>query len=99
MAKRKKPAQDVSTEVINEWLLRRAEGYTTKEVVKEYVIDEDGSPRVVKQKEHSKYVPPDMSAIKTYLELNGQKNEFVDMSDEELEGEKQRLIAKLAEKN
>ncbi len=79
--------------------MRRAEGYTTKEVVKEFVVDEDGQSRVVKKKEHSKYVPPDMSAIKAFIEINGQKNEFTTMSDDELEQERQRLIAELDKSN
>ena len=46
---------------------------------------------MVKRKVVSKNVPPDVSAVKLLVELEGE-NDIKDLTDEELEKEKQRLI-------
>ncbi len=78
-------------------LLRRAEGYTQTETQREYVIEEDGSRRAVKEKVVEKEVPPDVQALKIYLELTEYRSEFENMSDEEIKAEKIRLIKELKE--
>lgn len=81
-------------EKILESLLKRAKGYNYNEVQEEYSVGEDGEPVLVKRKVLEKYCPPDSSALKTYLELNPEPS-VGDMSDEELEQERQRLLAEL----
>ena len=78
-------------------LLRRAEGYTQTETQREYVIEEDGSRRAVKERVVEKEVPPDVQALKIYLELTEYRSEFENMSDEEIKAEKIRLIKELKE--
>ena len=78
-------------------LLRRAEGYTQTETQREYVIEEDGSRRAVKEKVVEKEVPPDVQALKIYLELTEYRSEFENMSDDEIKAEKIRLIKELKE--
>ena len=47
---------------------------------------------MIKRKVVSKNVPPDVSAAKLLYELEGGVENLKDLSDEELEKEKQRLI-------
>lgn len=51
--------------------------------------------RMIKRKVVSKNVPPDVSAAKLLYELEGGNANLKDLSDEELEKEKQRLIEML----
>ena len=46
---------------------------------------------MIKRKVVSKNVPPDVSAVKLLVEIDGE-NTIKDLTDEELEKEKQRLI-------
>lgn len=82
---------------IDKLLLKKAKGYTVKESTVEYVIDEEGQKKPVKEKTQTKYIPPDLAALKSYLELCGGKNDLESMSDEELETERQRLLQELKE--
>lgn len=75
-------------------LLDRAMGYTVEEIVEEYGGDEKNG-ELLKKKITTKPVPPDVNALKTYLELNKNNAEFENLTDEELEEEKQRLIRSL----
>lgn len=75
-------------------LLKRAKGYSYKEVQEEYAVKEDGEIALTKRKVTEKYCPPDSGALKTYMELNGDKR-IEEYSDEELESERQRLLAQL----
>ncbi|MBO5776510.1 MAG: hypothetical protein J6V83_03410 [Clostridia bacterium] len=78
-----------------ESLYKRAEGYSVEETVTEFVYEEDGSKRAVREKTQNKYMPPDVTAAKFYLEFMDFKSELDNMSDEDLENEKMRLIALL----
>ncbi len=75
-------------------LLMRAKGYTYNEVQEEFQKDESGEMALVRRKVTEKYCPPDSAALKTYLELNRDAS-IVEMSDEELEKERQRLLEEL----
>lgn len=75
-------------------LLDRAMGYTVEETVEEYGGDGKNG-ELLKKKITTKPVPPDVNALKTYLELNKNITEFENLTDEELEKEKQRLIRSL----
>ena len=77
-------------------LYKKARGYDVEETTREYVVDEEGVKRLVKEKTSVKHVPPDLSALKTYMELRD--TELTRMSDEELEKEKERLLQELKEK-
>lgn len=72
-------------------LLKRAMGYTVEEIVEEYAGDERGG-ELIKRKVTTKPVPPDVTALKTYIELSRQDDGYASMTDSELESEKQRLI-------
>ena len=48
--------------------------------------------RMIKRKVVSKNVPPDVSAAKLLYEIEGGGTNLKDLSDEELEKEKQRLL-------
>lgn len=75
-------------------LRKKALGYEVTEVTKEYAPDGDGTTKLVKERTSTKYFPPDVAALKTYLELRDENLET--MSDEELEAEKRRLLAAFA---
>ena len=79
-------------------LLKRAKGYSYKEVQEEYAVKEDGEIALTKRKVTEKYCPPDSGALKTYMELNGDRN-IEEYTDEELEAERQRLLAELKAEN
>lgn len=78
-------------------LLKRAMGYTVEEIVEEYAGDEKGG-ELIKRKVTTKPVPPDVSALKTYIELTRQDDGYASMSDSELESEKERLLSEFASK-
>ena len=52
---------------------------------------------VVKRKVTSKHYPPDISALKAYLEMASEGENLALLSDEELEREKERLLKELEE--
>jgi len=74
-------------------LYKKAVGYTVNEKTMEYSPEGD----VVKKKVTTKHYPPDISALKAYLELISQGECLETMSDEELESEKVRLLKILEE--
>jgi len=74
-------------------LYKKAVGYTATEKTTEYSPDGE----VVKKKVVSKHFPPDISALKAYLELISNGEDYESMTDEELAREKQRLLKELEE--
>ena len=60
----------------------------------EYSVKEDGEIALTKRKVTEKYCPPDSGALKAYIELNGERK-VEDFTDEELERERDRLLAAL----
>ncbi len=75
-------------------LLKRALGYTQEETTVEYSVEEDGSKRATKERKSEKVYPPDMQALKLYLELR-EEDDLTALTDEELEREKNRLMCEL----
>ena len=75
-------------------LRKKAKGYSYKEVQEEYSVKEDGEIALTKRKVTEKYCPPDSGALKAYIELNGERK-VEDFTDEELERERDRLLAAL----
>ena len=74
-------------------LYKKAVGYTAKEKTTEYSAEGD----VLKQKVTSKHYPPDISALKAYLEIVSEGESYEKMTDEELAEEKKRLLKELEE--
>ena len=70
---------------------RRATGYEATETVEEYSVV-DGSLELVKKRVTVKDVPPDISAAKLLLDEGGVE----ELSDEQLESERTRLLKELA---
>jgi len=68
-----------------------ATGLSTEETVKEYSV-EDGEMKLVKMKVTKLDIPPDIKAVRMILDETADE-----LSDEELEAEKQRLIKILNE--
>ena len=81
-------------EKIGEALLKVALGYQVAEVTEEYA-EEDGELKLVKRKKTKKDVPPDLKAVQLLLSEEGEGYE--QWTDEQLEEERQRLLASLKE--
>lgn len=77
-------------------LLLKATGYSRDEVQEEYAVTPEGEMVLTKRKVTKKYYPPDSTALKTYLELSSERG-TEELTDEELEAEKRRLLAELKE--
>ena len=76
-----------------ETLYKKGMGYQTEEIVEEYAGEDKGG-ELLKRKVTVKSVPPDVAALKAYLEISKQ--------DEEFKAEKIRLLKllkKLEDKN
>ena len=94
--KRKNKKQKVITEQdLRQVLIKKALGYDTTEVVEEYVGNDEGEVKLSKKKVTIKNVPPDITALKLLLDENEQQ--VSQMSDDELESEKIRLLEVLKE--
>lgn len=78
-------------------LIKKALGYDATEIVEEYVGDNEGQIVLSKKKITTKNVPPDISAIKILFETQIQP--IAQMSDQELQQEKERLIELLKKEN
>ena len=92
--------EDKTIEKIQRALIKRALGYDTSETVEEYALNGDDMT-VVRKKVTTKNMPPDITAAKILLEKAGEenKNGYFEMTDEQLEKEKNRLLALLKEKD
>ena len=77
---------------ISDALLKVALGFQVSEVTEEYA-EVDGALKLTKRKRTKKDVPPDLKAVQMLLGESGQALE--NMSDEELEEEKKRLLVAL----
>ena len=74
-------------------LYKKAVGYTATEKTLEYSPEGE----LIKKKVTSKHYPPDITALKAYLELLAGEQSVESMTDEELEKEKERLLKELEE--
>jgi hypothetical protein len=81
---------------IRKALLDKALGYTTQEIIEEYGISGDDFV-LQKRKTSTKTYPPDLSALQMLLETKEESNKYSNLTDEELEKEKIRLISMLKE--
>ena len=78
-------------ELLTKILLKKAKGYLSKEKTEEFTFV-DGERVAVKQRITTKRVPPDVSAIKALLEMPDGEIPIAEMTDEQLQSEKLRLI-------
>lgn len=83
----------MSDEGIKKALIKCAVGFDTSEIVEEYTVDE-GELKLVKRKVTKRDVPPDIKAVKMLLDGEADASQ---MSDEELEERREKLIAMLKE--
>ena len=83
----------MSDEGLKKALIKCAVGFDTSEVVEEYAVDGDGL-KLVKRKVTKRDVPPDIKAVKMLLDGEADAKE---MSDEELEERRKKLIEMLKE--
>ena len=85
----------MNDEGLKDALLKCAVGFNTGEVVEEYAVDGDGL-KLVKRKVTRRDVPPDIKAVKMLLDGEAAVEE---LTDEQLEERRQKLIAMLKEEN
>ncbi len=79
-------------EKLGEALLKVALGFQVAEVTEEFA-EVDGELKLTKRRRTKKDVPPDLKAVQ--ILLAEQDYGYATMSDEELQNEKQRLLAEL----
>ena len=94
--KGKKSKKTLGEKDLKEALIKKALGYDATEIIEEYVAGDEGEIKLSKRKVTKKNVPPDITAIKMLIEEGGKS--VKEMSDEELNEEKQRLLNLLSEK-
>ena len=82
--------KQVNKNKLSKALIKKALGYEALEVVEEYVSSDEGEVKLLKKKVTKKNVPPDMTALKYLLE--SQDKPIEQMTDEQLEAEKERLL-------
>ncbi len=83
------------SEKLQSALMKKALGYDATETVEEYISGDEGEIKLSKRKITVKNVPPDMTALKILLEEKGIP--LSEMTDEQLEEEKNRLLNMLAQ--
>lgn len=77
-------------------LLRKARGYPYTEKTDEFVVV-DGEVTLAKRKVVTKRVQPDAEALQTLMSLSDNDVDLTELTDKQLQEEKMRLIALLAE--
>lgn len=82
--------KEMGEQQIKDALIKKALGYDATEVVEEYTQTQEGEVTLTKRKVTKKNVPPDISAIKMLLEQ--EQTPISQMSDQQLEQEKMRLL-------
>ncbi len=85
--------QEKQEEKLEAALLKVALGYQLAEVTEEY-SDVNGELKLTKRRKTKKDIPPDLKAMQFLLSGEGGA-EYASLSDEELEAEKERLLAAL----
>ena len=74
-------------------------GLVLQEITSEYVLDDETNEmKLIKQKKVEKNIPPNTDIIKLIYQKAEDKTDYNQMSDEELEQTKQRLLKQLKEK-
>ncbi len=89
---------EIKNSKIKKALINKALGFTTQEIIEEYGYSGDEFV-LQKRKTSTKSYPPDLTALQLLLEKEDEKlNEYSNMTDEELENEKIKLLKELKEK-
>lgn len=83
-------------EKVGEALLKVALGCRVEEVTKEYA-EVDGELKLTKRRETKKDIPPDLKAVQMLLAAKEDGADYAAMSDEQLNAERERLLAALRE--
>ncbi len=91
---KKKERENKQEGKLGETILKVALGYQIAEVTEEYA-EVDGKLKLTKRKRTKKDIPPDLKAVQ--MLLTEQNADYAAWSDEELEKEKERLLALLCE--
>ena len=89
--------KNLSDKEVKAALVKKALGFDATEIVEEYISDEQGDIRLSRKKVTTKNVPPDVTALKMLLEDDG--TPVSQMTDDELEKEKTRLLELLSKRN
>ena len=84
-------------EKVGEALLKVALGCRVEEVTEEYA-EVDGELKLTKRRETKKDIPPDLKAVQMLLAAKEDGADYAAMSDEQLNAERERLLATLREK-
>lgn len=92
--KNKNKKNVLNKNIILSSLYELAKGCVLKEKVEDFVADVDGNVNLKNRKIVRKQLAPDLQAIKVFMELKVQ-DDFEDMTDEELEKEKERLLEEI----
>lgn len=88
---------DVNKQKIKQALIKKCLGYNTKEIVEEYVVENE-EVKLTKKKVTKKHIPADISAMKLYFELfNESSGVFDNLTDSELDKEAVKLIKRYQE--
>lgn len=74
---------------------RRATGYDFTEVTEEYGENKDGKLTVLKKKVVTKNLPPDVSALKLLIDIEGEEDDVLKMTTEELIAEKEKILKRI----
>ncbi len=90
-AQEKRPERTDYKKLMEEVLLRKAKGYSFEEKTEEFAVV-DGEMTLVKRKVSTKYVQPDVGALKALAELTDDIGDLSELTDEQLKAEKLRLL-------
>lgn len=90
--RRKRRKEDETQNDFEKALWKAAMGCKVAEVTEEYA-EVDGQLKLLKRKRTQKDIPPDLKAVQLLMEKRG--DSVGSMSDEELQKEKERLVAQL----
>lgn len=74
---------------------RRATGYDFTEVTEEYGENKDGELKVLKKKVVTKNLPPDVAALKLLIDIEGEEDDVLKMTTEELIAEKEKILKRI----
>ena len=94
MVKKIKKVEIENNENIEQVIIKKALGYKVEETVDEFTVVDD-ELKLTKRKVSIKYYPPDLSAIEILMKNKIDSNKLNNLSDKQLEEEKQKLIDRL----
>lgn len=87
--------EDIFDENAIKAIKKLVNGMVVKEVTKEYV-SEEGELKLIKKKVNEKTLPPNTDIVKMlFSSSKSETSKYKEMTDEELEEEKQRLLLEI----